>query len=452
MSRSVANAIKILAAAAAVGVFFFLDVAPSAPEAEAAPPNVVMIISDDHAWTDYGFMGHEAIRTPHLDKLASESLLFTRGYVPTSLCRPSLATIMTGLYPHQHGITGNDPDGEMRDAANRERMVNIFRSSPAVSDILGKAGYTSHQSGKWWEGQCKCCFDECMTHGDVSRGGRHGDEGLKIGRETMQPVFDFVDSAGDKPFFLWYAPFMPHTPHDPPARLLEKYQADGRPEAIAKYYAMVEWFDETVGQLLGHLDERGLTENTLVLYVSDNGWVQPANPQDWYQTRSKVSPYDAGLRTPIMAKWPGKIAPRRDERTLVSSIDLVPTILAAAELEGPAELPGIDLQDAAALKGRDRIFGSLFAHTAVDVNDPVANLKYRWMVREDGWKLIEPYRPNAEVELMIRPWRVEWMQLEPELYNVLDDPGEENDQAAARPELVEQLQQELQDWWRVPSE
>ncbi|MBI1356268.1 MAG: sulfatase-like hydrolase/transferase [Acidobacteria bacterium] len=448
MSRTVANTIKILAAAAAVVVFFFLDVAPSAPD--QPPPNVVLIISDDHAWTDYGFMGHEAIRTPHLDKLASESLVFTRGYVPTSLCRPSLATMMTGLYPHQHGITGNDPDGAMRDAANRERMVKVFLRSQTITAVLGRRGYVSHQSGKWWEGQCQCCFDECMTHGDVSRGGRHGDEGLKIGRETMQPVFDFLDQAGDKPFFVWYAPFMPHTPHDPPQRLLDKYLTDGRPEAVAKYYAMVEWFDETVGQLLGRLEERGLAENTLVLYVSDNGWIQPADPSQWFQTRSKVSPYDAGLRTPIMARWPGKIAPRRDERTLVSSIDLAPTIYAAAGVEGPDALPGIDLRNAARLMERKEIFGSLFAHTAVDVNDPVKNLKYRWALREDGWKLIEPYRPNAAVELMVRPWRVDWMKLEPELYNVLADPGETDDQAAARPELVERLGRDLQDWWSVP--
>ena len=87
------------------------------------PPNIVSIISDDQAWTDYGFMGHAAIQTPHLDRLASESMVYTRGYVPASLCRPSLATMMTGLHPHQHGITGNDPPGNARDPANRAAMV-----------------------------------------------------------------------------------------------------------------------------------------------------------------------------------------------------------------------------------------------------------------------------------------------------------------------------------------
>ncbi len=450
MRASAPSILRVLLPVAALAVFFLMDFAPSAEEDR--PPNVVLIISDDHAWTDYSFLGHDAIRTPHLDELAAESLVYTRGYVPTSLCRPSLATMMTGLYPHQHRITGNDPDGASRDAANRQRMVQVFQESMTVAGLLHeKKGYVSHQSGKWWEGQCQCGgFTECMTHGDVERGGRHGDEGLKIGRESMRPVFDFIDRSADKPFFLWYAPFLPHTPHNPPERLLAKYVQPGRPEAVAKYYAMVEWLDETVGQLLGYLDEKGLTENTLVLYVADNGWVQTADPRRWFQSRSKVSPYDAGLRTPIMIKSPGRIAPARDESSLASSIDLAPTILRAAGIEPPAHMPGLDLADRSKLVGREKIYGALFAHTAVDVLDPVKNLKYRWVVRKDGWKLIEPYTANAEIELMNRPWEVEWLSPDAELYNVTEDPSEEVDEAGARPELVEALRADLDRWWDVP--
>ena len=139
-------------------------------QAADRPPNIVLIISDDQAWTDFGFMGHPAIQTPHLDRLAAESMVYTRGYVPTSLCRPSLATMMTGLYPHQHGITGNDPPGEIRDAANRAAMVDVFKRSKPVTSWLKPKGYLSHQSGKWWEGGCDDGgFTKCMTHGDVSR-------------------------------------------------------------------------------------------------------------------------------------------------------------------------------------------------------------------------------------------------------------------------------------------
>lgn len=138
----------------------------------AAPPNVVLLISDDQAWNDYGFMGHDAIASPNLDKLARESVVFRRGYVPTALCRPSLMTLATGHYAHRHGVA---------------------------------------------------------------------------------PIKEFVKEsvAAEKPFFLWYAPFLPHTPHNPPPRLLKKYQSADRPLTVAKYYAMCEWFDETCGELLG---------------------------------------------------------------------------------------------------------------------------------------------------------------------------------------------------------
>jgi arylsulfatase A-like enzyme len=414
----------------------------------SAPPNIVLIISDDHAWSDYGFMAHPVIRTPNLDKLASQSLAFTRGYVPTSLCRTSLASLMTGLYPHQHRITGNDPPGDPRSAANRARMVAQFHQSKTLTAQLASNGYISHQSGKWWEGECRCCFTECMTHGDPGRGGRHGDEGLKIGRETMQPVFDFIDNARDRPFFLWYAPMMPHTPHNPPERLLSRYRAPARPIALARYYAMIEWFDETVGQLLNHLDRKGLASNTVVLYLADNGWVQLEEQRSLDETRAKMSPYDAGLRTPILLRWPGRIEARRDTTTPVSSIDLAPTILAAAAVSLPRELPGIDLRDKTRLAARNAAYGATFIHTSIDIDKPEANLKYRWIVR-DRWKLIEPYRPNLKLVLWDRFPATGWSQ-QPELFDILADPFEKTNLALSDPSRVTALRRALNGWWRVP--
>jgi len=195
--------------------------------AEAAaekPPNIVLIISDDQAWTDYGFMGHEAIRTPRLDKLASESLVFTRGYVTAPLCCPSLASMVTGLSPHQHKITGNDPPrvggkgGWPPERLRlREHIIAHIDHLPTIPKLLGKKGYLSLQTGKWWLGHHRRGgFTHGMTHGDPKRGGRHGDAGLAIGRKTMKPITDFLEAAGDRPFFIWYAPFLPHSPHNPP--------------------------------------------------------------------------------------------------------------------------------------------------------------------------------------------------------------------------------------------
>ena len=366
--------------------------------ARSEQPNLVLIIGDDQSWTDFGFMGHQTIETPNLDALANAGAVFTRGYVPTALCRPSLATLATGLYAHTHGITGNDPSvagappgveywNDPRYRALNQRVVGRIDDTPSLPDLLADAGYVSFQSGKWWEGDyARGGFTAGMTHGDQDRGGRHGDASLTIGREGLQPIFDFIEGAGDQPFFVWYAPFLPHTPHNPPARLLEKYQIPGRSIEIARYYAMCEWFDETVGDLLGYLDGRGLAEDTLVAFVTDNGWIQATPdvglPDGWNQLfapRSKQSPFEGGTRTPIVLRWPGVIEPGR-HGMLASSVDLAPTLLGGAGLDPPEAMPGIDLVRAVAGGEppiRDAIFGEAFAHDIADVDDPAASLLYR---------------------------------------------------------------------------
>lgn len=421
----------------------------AAPAASTPRPNVVFIISDDHGWTDYGFLGNKYVRTPAIDRIAREGLTLTRGYVPASLCRPSLASIMTGLYPHQHRITGNDPPGNAKDAANRARMVKVFQESGTIAALLGKAGYVSHQSGKWWEGECVCGgFTECMTHGDVARGGRHGDEGLKIGRETMQPVFDFMDRArkANTPFFVWYAPFLPHTPHNPPARLLNRYEALGIAPEVKKYYAMVDWLDETVAQLLDHLERSGQAENTIIVYLADNGWVQLAGGTPFNQSRSKLSPYDAGLRTPILIRWPGRIKAERDDQSLASSVDLASTILPLCGVKKLPVMPGVNLTNAAERRKRDAIYGSIFIHTSEDVERPEPNLKYRWMI-SGRYKIVVPYAPNRAKPIWEGMKDIRWMKDAPELFDIAADPEETSDLAAAQPETLRRLMAKLNRWW-----
>ena len=407
-----------------------------AATAAAEPPNVVLILSDDQAWTDFGFMGHQDIRTPHLDRLAAQSAVFPRGYVPTSLCRPSLATLISGLYPHQHKITGNDPPK----GTNRAEMLRHIRRIPTLPRLLASKGYLSLQTGKWWEGSHTLGgFTAGMTHGDPKRRGRHGDEGLKIGRQGMQPIFDFIDGCGAKQFFIWYAPFLPHTPHNPPARLLEKYTAPDRPVELARYYAMCEWFDETCGQLLDFLDRKKLAENTLVVFVTDNGWIQRTPgmklPDGWrygFAPKSKRSPYDGGVRTPIMLRWPGRIQPGRYD-TLVSSVDLPPTILTAAGVKPPSEMTGIDLLSVAAAQGktdRKAIFGEIFDHDVVDIDDPAPGLQFRWCI-EGNWKLILPTAGSRPAEL----------------YDLAADPHETNNLASKHRDVAARLKKLTDDWW-----
>lgn len=409
-----------------------------AAEGADTPPNIVLIISDDQAWTDYGFMDHAVIETPHLDRLAQQGLCFTRGYVPASLCRASLMSIITGLYPHQHLVTGNDPrrepslkgKGRIR-PADRERMLKHVRRLPTLPKLLSQRNYASFQSGKWWEGNFKeGGFTAGMTHGDVSRGGRHGDLGLKIGREGLEPVFKFIESRKDRPFFLWYAPMLPHQPHDPPARLLEKYVGQTESIHVAKYWAMCEWFDETCGELLDYLDKQGLADNTLVVYVTDNGWIQdPATAK--FDLRSKRSPYEGGIRTPIIVRWPGHVEPRRDDTTLVSSLDVAPTILAAAGIQPTKEMTGINLLEVAAGKkpARDALAGEIYEHDVPDLEQPTKGLLFRWGIR-GTWKLIQSADGSQR-----------------ELYDLARDPQEQHNLAAEHSDVARDLAARIQAVW-----
>ena len=417
-------------------------------------PNIVLIISDDQAWNDYGFMGHDAIKTPNLDRLAKESAVFPRGYVPTALCRPSLMTLLTGHYASTHGVTGNDPSPKYaaRDSdlytQRRAKLISYVDRFQTVPSILGKLGYVSHQSGKLWEGSFRNCgFTHGMTRGFPERGGRHGDDGLKIGREGMQPVKQFVDMATqqDKPFFLWYAPFLPHTPHNPPKRLLEKYSQTGTPLTVARYYAMCDWFDETCGDLLGILDAKGIADDTVVVYVTDNGWIQ--NPESrGYAPRSKQTPYEGGIRTPIMYRWPGKI--RTGERSeVVSSLDIIPTILATAGAPIPSGLPGLNLlpqlESGKAIK-REHIFGESFSHDIADIEKPEASLLFRWCIQGD-WKLLLTYDGEVNRYKSTHPRK----EKRPQLFNLKNDPWELTNLAKAQPDRVREMSNAIGNWYPV---
>ncbi|MFN7138734.1 MAG: sulfatase, partial [Limisphaerales bacterium] len=412
---------------------------------KAVPPNIVLIVSDDHGWTDYSFMGHPEVRTPNLDRLAAESLTFRRGYVPSSLCCPSLASILTGQYPSQHKVTSNDPPMPKgmprREAyktpevqAAREKMNRFIEEAPTLPKLLAERGYLSFQTGKWWQGNFRRGgFTHGMTDGDPNKGGRHGDAGLDIGRKTMQPIYDFISTArGEgKPFFVWYAPYLPHTPHNPPERLLKKYEQRAPSLQVAKYWAMIEWLDETCGDLMNYLDREGLAENTIVVYVTDNGWIQHPTKSE-FAPKSKQSQYDGGLRTPIMLRWPAKIKPN-DSPALASSIDFAPTLLTAAGAKVPAGLPGINLFDSKAVAKRDTIFGQCFTHDAVDLDRPEKSLRWRWCIQGD-WKLIVPDPINEPKSVV-------------ELYNLKNDPHEERNLAEVEQRRVAALRKKLDRWW-----
>lgn len=406
----------------------------------AKPPNVLFIISDDQAWNDYGFTGHPSIKTPHLDQLAAESLTFTRGYTPIALCRPALASMATGLYPHQHFVSGNDPripkpkanamqsrkDPEV--AHIYEAIIANFARQPNFIRDLTSRGYLALQTGKWWEGNPKetAGFTHAMTKGNP---GRHGDDGLVISRKGHAPIEAFLDDAdaAAKPWLIWHAPFLPHTPHTPPAEILAHYLTVAPDEATARYWANIAWFDQTCGELLAEIDARGERDNTIIIYTCDNGWIQSPRVNR-FGPRSKVTPYEGGIRTPIMVSWRGQLTPLRDETHLASNLDIWPTIAGLLGTETPANLPGINLTDRKAVTARTTIYGEQFDHDIANVYLPAASLDARWIIEGD-WKLIDHVNAPSE------------------LFDLSRDPAETNNLAAKNPAKVKTLRAKLDAWW-----
>lgn len=430
-------------------ILLTLWVFASATLGASEKPNIVFLLSDDQAWTDYGFMGHPDIRTPHLDKLASQSLLFRRGYVAAPVCRPSLASMVTGLFPFDHGIAGNDVSSNWRQREAEDRPVReIFYRNSGLIDLLTSNGYLAHQSGKWWEGSYK---DGGFTHG-MKVEGRHGSEAsLAIGREGIEPITDFIDLAleEEKPFFLWYGVFLPHTPHNPPERLLSKYTQPDRAMDVAKYYAMCEWLDETCGELLSYLDKKGIRENTIVVHICDNGWAATStNANDpaqeaWprYALRSKGSPFEKGIRTPILFSWPDKLKPA-DDPNFAHAIDIFPTLAAAVGLKAPEDLPGINLLDETARNERKAVFGTAYSIYNMTVGDPDDTLQYLWCIDGD-WKLLVRY--HGKDTTYYKDTHI-WDQTPVRLYNLKEDPHEKVELSGKYPEIVERLRRKIDAW------
>ncbi len=465
----------VLRALLAIG-FLHPSLASAADHGE--PPNIVMIISDDQAYSDFGFMGNPHVRTPNIDRLAAQSARYVNGYVPSSVCRPSLVTLLTGLYPHQHGVHFNHPPpgfakltksldiDKRRFDEFRSGATYLIRGVPTLPRLLARNGYRCLQTGKYWEGHWRNAgFTQGMTTAEPSKNAKYGnkllangevvahgngDHGLAIGRETMQPIYDFIDDCGDKPFLVWYAPFLPHLPHDSPARLRQAYEQNADiPRHQLLYYVACTQFDETVGQLVDTIERKGLAERTIFVFVIDNGFVpdatKPRSGGDYDYTRnSKRSPFDDGLRTPILIRWDTQVKPAT-HTALCSSLDIVPTLLHAVGLDEPAgRMPGRNLMPSAfgktALKSQP-VFGEIYPGDATSLGHPSRDIAYRW-VRDRHLKLIVPHEHDQKTA-----WN-DYVSKRA-LFNVVNDPHETRDVAsepAYRAEVT-RLHKLLDAWW-----
>lgn len=466
------------------------------------PPNIVLILADDQAWMDFGFMGNQRVHTPNLDTLASKSARFPNGYVPSSVCRPSLATILTGLYPHQHGIhfnhgpPGNSGYNQMTSRseyeARRQNEFDLIQRFETLPALLAKhKGYRCLQTGKFWEGHYRNAgFTDGMTtftppHKDQTFGGirelasgeqvshGNGDHGLIIGRKTMRPIKDFIQECErfNTPWLVWYAPYLPHLPHDAPDQFQKL--AASHPGILPweqPYFASIAQFDSTVGELVKIVSSESQSSNTLFIFLSDNGWRPSSipskqNPQEYTQTkRSKRAPFDDGVRTPILIRWDGVIRPQT-ENGICSSIDLLPTLLGAAgiPITPDISLPGINLldflKDDKPVPPDRSIFGEIYPGDATSLNSASHDIAYRW-IRKGSMKLIIPHFNSVSNESssksnLNQPNQIKskaWNNYvgEESLFDLSRDPYEKQNLIHSKLHAsdLEELKSELNDWWQ----
>lgn len=421
------------------------NTAAAAPRASGTSrPNIVLIISDDHDNEHLGFLGSREAYTPQLDRLARQGTVFRLAHLPMSRCHPTLASFLSGRWPHQTGIYYN-------------YGTKTLSPENSLPNLLQEAGYATYVEGKYWEGDPR---QMGFTHGK-------GKTAKTFVREGQQDLFRFIEQEGGKrPLFIWWAPLMPHTPHNPPPRwkqrfapeklavpdwiAADKHQAYRRRQQLS--YAMESWMDEGVGQLVDKLQSEGLYENTLFAFLIDNGWCNGLP--------SKGSPFEKGVRTPMFVSWPGKIPAGKAHNCLTSTLDLFPTLLEYAGARVPSGTAGRSLRpviDGATDQHREQLFGAIYpAFATVDDQRPERDV-YALYVRDERWKYIY-YVQDVVPQRNGKYFRIQSILTDfpqrkrgdHDLYDLQADPYERRD-LADLPEHAERIRasrQAILKWWK----
>ncbi len=428
---------------------------------EGELPNIVLIIGDDHGYPYFGFMGADYVQTPHMDSLVASGTLFTNGYVPSNHCRPSLQTLITGILPSDYAAQ----EASFREAARQEesyqalldeerqkweanfnfQAMQYFNTLPKM---LAERGYATWQGGKWWEFTYQNGgFDEGMTTGwteEEKEDGANwflqfmGGEGRKLIRKTSQPAYDFVDEYKEQPFFLWFAPELPHYPFDAPDQYYDLYAEEEMTESAKRYYANCTWFDDGVGNLVQYLREKDEFDNTLFIYVNDNGWEQRPEQEfrhdslRWHNggDKGKLSVYDQSFRTPIIFSWPGRIEAGRRVNALMHSADIPATILDYVDLPIPVDFYGMSYRSV--LEQKEENLRSEIVGKATQIRwegDMMGRQVEAYWYRDQEWF----YQQNLTTEQEM-------------LYQMSIDPNNDNNVVAEHPAVVEAIQAEIEQW------
>lgn len=393
-------------------------------------PNIILLIGDDHGYPYFGFNGAEYVKTPNLDALAESGILFTDGYVTDNYCRPSLQTLLTGRLPinlFRENLeamysdimkTRLHPDSIL----SYQRSYNLkgtgFSKFNTLPKMLAKKGYLSFQGGKWWEYHYRNGgFTHGMTKGwtgvEQTKPGwfneHMGGDGLDLARVSNQAAYNFLEETKGKPFFMWFAPSLPHYPFDAPQKYLDLYEDANMTESAKKYYANCSWFDDSWGEMVTYLKDHGIYDNTLVIYVNDNGWEQGPNqefindPQRSHNggDKGKGSVYDLSFRSPIIFSWPGKISANIRTDAFIHSSDIPATILDYVGLPVPEDFYGKSYKDVISGERkiiREYIVGNSVKSRSQDPENLMGRTIEAYWVRMDDW-FLRWHKTDDELEL-----------------------------------------------------
>ena len=441
-----------------LSAFAFLAIASAAL---AAKPNVVLIVSDDQGYPDLGCIGTKPIQTPNLDRLASEGVRATSFYVTWCACTPSRSSILTGRYPPRNGLydmVRNDMVNyghrftEEEYAVSPEMTLGLDPKEITIGDMLRAGGYSNGVVGKWDMGQARRYlplqrgFDFFYGHGnngiDYYTHSRYGipslfrgnqrteeDKGKYItnvfGREAL---YFMREHAGQRPFFL-YLPF--NAPHgastlaednggkkpgvQAPEEEVAKYRDILKDEKLARYYAAVTVMDRVIGDVLKAIDDAGQTDNTIVMFMSDNGG--SGNGGNAPLKGSKSTMWEGGLRVPFIMRWPGKVPAGIVTDEFLTALEIVPTLLAATGAPAPKDvkLDGFDMLPI--LRGEK----------------PSPRQDMFWQRRSDkaarvgNWKWLDSAKGKG-------------------LYDLSNDIGETKDLSKEKPEILQMMQARFAAW------
>ena len=468
-------------------------------------PNIVYILADDLGYGELGIYGQEKIQTPNLDALARSGMLFTQHYSGSPVCAPSRYVLLTGKHTGHAYIRGNDEWGERGDVWNYEAAVSdpnlegqrpIPKNTFTVGNLLQNAGYKTALIGKWglggplsdgipnrrgfdffygyncqrqahqlypkhlWKNEEKHWLDNELI---APREDNRLDEGAdptdqanysKWLQQDYAPAMmqlealQFIEDSKDQPFFLYYASPLPHLPLQVPQEYIDRYVEifgeeqyyDGSKGYFphryphAAYAGMITYLDDQVGELIGKLKELGLYENTLIIFSSDNGptytggvdapFFNSAGPFVEAYGRTKGYTYEGGVRVPMIASWPGRIAQNSTSNHISAFWDVLPTIAELINEDPPAGIDGISFLPTLLGNG-DR------QHTHRYLYWEFPSYNGQQAVRLGNWKAIRKDIFDGNLEL--------------ELYNLQDDPGESTDLSGSHPDVVREIERIMSD-------